>query len=458
LSEERFFRFGLGLQLEEVDRPKDLESWTDKPFTTDSGKPKGFVEENLETVLSVNLGTLLPDEDWLLIGRQEAAVGNPDLTAISKACDLVLLEIKKGKAKPEMVEQGLDYLIRAPGLGYSYYLERYLDLQCHRDYREAIRLLGLLKGARLDLSGPVRRKNWERLEKENDTSIPNEQFLSLAGDLLHRIDYPAFDVSPHPERALADKFRTHFGFDGAHLLEGRFGQSVNLAFVAEDFSHEVLEKVQTHYRRNTFFYVLRAKLYRHRSDTESFLLSFTHLVPDGAMSKKDPKPFTRAFEIWRFLGLLKEEIVGLEALNRQGGRDLCRIPLYRWTWCFSKYNNLRFFPREAGHHGQIRLGSHNQSVEWVLDWMNRGTRPNTLQKIRSKISERGGLLPQGTRATKGGALIKGFEIRRGLNRALARDLAKDIYDFLTYTFEFYDSCGLWDDPFDYYRKANLIRS
>ena len=458
MNRERFFRFGLDLQLEEVDPPKDLESWTDKPFTTAKGRRKGFVEENVETVLSVNLGTLLPDEDWLLIGRQEAAVGNPDLTAISKACDLVLLEIKKGKAKPEMIEQGLDYLIRAPGLGYSYYLERYLDLQCYRDYREAIRLLGLLKGARLDLSGPVRKENWERLESENDTSIPNEQFLSLAGDLLHRIDYPAFHVLPHPERVLADKFRRHFGYDGDRLLEERFGRCVNLAFVAEDFSPEVLEKVQTHYRRNTFFYVLRAKLYGHASDPYSFLCSFAHLVPDlvpdGVMSDKDPTPLQRAFELWRFLGFLKEEILRLEALDRQNRRDLCRIPLYRWAWCFTKYNNLRFFPKEAGHYGQIHLEPDNDCVHWVLDWMKAGTRPDTLQTIQSKISVQGGELPPGLRATRSGALIKEFEIRAELNRSTAVDLARDIYDFLTYTFEFYDSCGLWHDPFDYYRKPS----
>jgi len=456
LNRERFFSFGLDLQLEEVDRPKDLGSWTDKPFTTPGGRRKGFVEENLETVLSVHLGTLLPEEDWLFIGRQEAAVGNPDLTGISKACDLVLLEIKKGKAKPEMIEQGLDYLIRAPGLGHSYYLERYLNLQCHRDYKEAIRLLGLLKGARFDLSGAVRKENWERLQKENDTSIPNEQFLSLARELLRRIDYPAFDVVPHPERSLADKFGRCFGFNGDHLLEGRLGKSVNLAFVAEEFSDEVLEKVRTHYRRNTFFYVLRAKLYRHTADPYSFLLAFQHSLPCGVMSNRDPTPFERAFEMWRFLRFLKEEILRLEALDRQSGRDLCRMPLCGWTWSFSKYNNLRFFPKEAGHYGQIRLKPDNESVHWVLDWMKGGTRPDTLQTIQSKISEQGGELPPSLRATRGGALIKEFEIGRDLNRSTANHLANDIYDFLTYTFEFYDSCGLWDDAFDYYRKPSQM--
>jgi len=168
------------------------------------------------------------------------------------------------------------------------------------------------------------------------------------------------------------------------------------------------------------------------------------------MSNRDPTPLQRAFEMWRFLGFLKEEILRLEALDRHSGRDLCRMPLYGWTWSFSKYNNLRFFPKEAGHYGQIALDSDGQSVHWVLDWMKGGTRPSTLDRIKSKISEQSGLLPPGLRATKGGALIKEFEIRRDLNRPTARDLARDTYDFLTYSFAFYDPCGLWDDPFDYY--------
>ena len=62
LNKERFFRFGLDLQLEEVDPPKGMREWAGEP---------GFVEENLETVLSFSLQTLLADEEWLVIGRAE---------------------------------------------------------------------------------------------------------------------------------------------------------------------------------------------------------------------------------------------------------------------------------------------------------------------------------------------------------------------------------------------------
>jgi len=455
LNRERFFRFGLDLQLDEIDRPTDLSGWTDKPFTTSKGAPKGFVEENSETLLSVNLGTLLPDEEWLVIGRQESAVGDPDLTAISKACDLVLLEIKRGKAEPEIIEQGLDYLIHAQALRYPHYLYRYLRLQCNRDYVEAIRLLGLAQGRPRDKSGPVQKGNWERLEKFNSTSIASEEYLSLARDLLERLDCTAFTVLSQPQAALAEKFRSHFGFDGDHLLEERLGNSVNLAFVAEEFSEEVLNKVQRHYQRKTFFYVLSAKLYQHKSDRSSFLLQFEHLVPEGLMGDGDPTPLATAFEMWRFLGFLNQEVLRLEALNRQSGRDLLRIPLYRWMWSFSNYNNLQFFPNEAGYYGDVHVDWHSLVVRWRITWMTQGTRRGTLDRIKSRLKAEKDQLPPGVRFTRqNGALVKELQIPSERNRSNAQDLAKDVYDFLTYSFEFYDSCGLWEDRFDYYRRPD----
>lgn len=250
LNKERFFRFGLDLQLEEVDRPKDMGVW--------SGEP-GFVEENLETVLSFNLETLLPDEEWMLIGRQESASPDADLTAVSKACDLVFFEVKSGTAQPGILEQGLRYLIQAQPLGYPHYVSRYLRLQCYRDYKEANRLLGLAKGGGFDQSGPVLEKNLRVLRENNDTPKPDDEFLSLARDLLDQHGCPPVTVLADPEEALAGAFRSKFGFEGDRLLQACLGQSVNLAFVAGDFSEKVLNRLGDLCEEGIFFYLIEGQ-------------------------------------------------------------------------------------------------------------------------------------------------------------------------------------------------------
>jgi hypothetical protein len=436
-NKERFFRFGLDLQLEEVDPPKDMNGWTGEP---------GFVEENMETVLSFNLDTLLPDEEWLVIGRQETNVPDPDLTAITNACDLIFFEIKKDAATAAMADQNLGYWIRTRAERYPYYLSRYLRLQCNREWVEPVRLLGLAKGDRFDKSGPVKEQNLQRLRDNNDTNIPDEQFLSLGRRLLLDGACPPLSKVANHKAALVDAFREKFGFGDHELLRTCLGKSLNLAFVAPDFSNRFLENVRTLWKFGVFSYLFKAHLYRHKSDSNTLLLSFKHFVSDDVMSQ-------RIHEARRFLNLLKEELFELEARELRSGPKPFRIPLCAWAWSYPTHDRkvLRFHPRNVSHYGDINLK--NKKVLWMLEWMKMGARPgivsNILEQLRAPETE----LPAGVRPIgRKGRLEGQLEIRGGLNRSTARHLARDVYEFLKYTFDFYDPCGLWEDPYDAYGK------
>jgi hypothetical protein len=437
LNKQRFFKFGLDLQLEEVDPPKDMSMWAGKP---------SFVEENVETVLSFNLATLLPEERWLVIGRQESNFPDPDLTATSKACDLVFIEIKKDRATSAMADQNLGYWIRTRPEGYPYYLSRYLGLQCNREWVEPIRLLGLAKGSTLDKSGPVRARNLERLEKYNDTLLSDEQFLALARGLLREgVWRPLSEIQNH-RSALLEAFRRRFGFGDHELLRTRLGKSVNLAFVAPTFSQEFLRKVRTLWDLGVFSSLLQAELHRHESDAHSFLLSFTHLVSDAVMAQG-------LYEKRRFLGFLKEELLELEGRGLESGRRPLRIPLHMWGWYFPGHNReaLRFHPRVVGHYGEIDLK--NLKVTWLLEWMNMGVRAGIVSRIQERLRRPETELPPGIQSVgRLGRQEMELESPENFNRAAARDMAESIYSFFRYTFDLYDSCGLWDDPYDAFAR------
>ena len=439
LDEERFFRFGLDLQLEEVDPPEDMSVWAGKP---------GFVEENLETVLSVNLHVILPEEQWLAIGRQESNVPDPDLTVTTKACDLVFFEVKKNNATPAVANQNLGYWIRSRADRHPHCLSRYLRLQCNREWVEPVRLLGLAKGSRLDLSGPVRERNLQRLKENNDTGLPDEQFLSQARNLLRdRGSLPLSEAGDHSS-ALVDAFRSRFGFGDHELLRSCLGKSVSLAFVAPAFSEEFLEEVRTLWSLGIHSCIFQAELYRHESDPHSFLLSFNHLLSDDVMSQE-------LYERRRFLGFIKEELFEFEARELQTGRNPLGIPLHKWEWSYPTHNrqSLRFHPRQVSHFGDIDLKK--QEVRWALQWMNMGTRPRIRRKILSKLREVGDELPPGMREIgRNGNLVSDLEVPHRLNRAGAEQLARKVFGFLKYTFELYDSCGLWDDPYDDFAKPS----
>ena len=440
VNKERFFRFGLDLQLEEVDRPKDMSVWAGKP---------GFAEENLATVLSFNLGTLLAEEEWFLIGRDLMNTPEPDLTAVTKAGDLVFFEIKRGLGTPKMVDQNTRYLIDALGRRYPYYLARYLRMQCDREWVEPVRLLGLLKGKRLDKGGPVGRLNLQRLKDNNDSDLTNEQLLSLGQDVLREQGWtPLSEVRSH-RAALIEAFSRRFGFEDRELFHTSLGKSINLAFVAKDFSAGFLDKAMVLREFGVFFYLLKAKLYRHISDPQSLLLSFKVEVPDGDAGE----PYL--FEARRFLGFLKEEVFKLDALGLSSGRGQLRVPLHDWAWCYAAYDrsSLRFAPLQVGHHGRVDLK--HQEALWVIEWTNMGVRPRIVSRIGEKLRAPETQLPRGVRH-KGskGSLTKTLEIPEQLTRATARDLAGDVYKFLRWSFDFYDSCGLWDDPYDAYASPD----
>jgi len=440
LNKERFFRFGLDLQLEEVDSPEDMSIWTGKP---------GFVEENLATVLSFNLRSLLPDEEWFLIGRDETNMPEPDLTAMTKAGDLVLFEIKRGLGTPKMVDQNIRYLIDALGRRYPYYLSRYLRMQCNREWAEPVRLLALLKGMRLDMSGPLKEENLQRLKEYNDTGIPDRQFVAQAGRLLLDGGWPPLSQVSSHQAALIEAFTRRFGFGDHEWLRTCLGKSINLAFVAEDFSTEFLKKAKALQQFGVFFCLLKAKLYRHKSDPHSLLLSFTAEVPDGDAGEP------HLFQARRFLGFLREELFELENLDLLSGRGQLRVPLRRWAWCYAAYDRrcLRFHPMEVGHHGRVDLK--DQEVLWVVEWTDMGARPRIVSQIRERLRAAETQLPRGVRQKgRKGSLSKTLEIPAELTRATARDLAGEVYDFLKWSFDFYDSCGLWDDPYDAYASPS----
>jgi len=438
LNKERFFRFGLDLQLEGIDPPEDMSMWGGKP---------GFAEENLATVLSFNLPTLLPDEEWLVIGRDDTNMAEPDLTVVTKAGDLVLFEIKRGLGTPKMVDQNTRYLINALGRRYPYYLSRYLRMQCDREWVEPVRLLALLKGKRLDKSGPVGRLNLQRLKDNNDTDLTNEKLLSLGRDVLREHGCLPLSEVPSHQAALIEAFSRRFGFGDHELLQTSLGKSINLALVAKDFSDDFLKKAEVLREFGVFFYLLKAELYRHESDPGSFLLKFAPEVPDG----EDSEP--HLFEARRFLGFLKEELFELDASGVHSGRGQLRVPLHNWAWCYAAYDRrcLRFHPMEVGHHGRVDLKE--QQVLWVVEWTDMGTRPRIVSEIREKLRAPETQLPRGmSHRGKKGSLTKSLEIPAQLTRATARDLAGDVYDFLKWSFNFYDSCGLWDDPYDDYAR------
>jgi len=299
------------------------------------------------------------------------------------------------------------------------------------------------------MSGPVGRLNLQRLKDNNDTDLTNEQLLSLGQDVLRERGWtPLSEVRSHRE-ALIEAFSSRFGFGDRELLHTSMGKSINLAFVAKDFSAEFLDKAKVLREFGVFFYLLKAKLYRHKCDPHSLLLSFTVLVPDGDAGEP------HLFEARRFLGFVKEELIELDALALRSRRGQLRVPLHNWGWCYAAYERrcLRFHPVEVGHHGRVDLKDHE--VRWVVEWTDMGTRPRIVSRIREKLRAPETQLPRGVRhkGTKG-SLTKTLEIPEQLTRATARDLAGDVYKFLRWSFDFYDSCGLWDDPYDAYASPD----
>jgi hypothetical protein len=320
-------------------------------------------------------------------------------------------------------------------------------MQWNREWVEPVRILALLKGERLDMSGPKEEENRRSLEDNNDTDIPNAQFLAQAGRLLLDGGWPPLSEVSNHEAALIEAFSSRFGFGDHELLRTCLGKSINLAFVAEDFSTQFLNKVRALGQFGIFFYLLKAKLYRHKSDPHSLLLSFTPEVPDGDAGEP------HLFEARRFLGFLKEELIELEALGLRSGRGPLRVPLHSWAWCYAAYDRrcLRFCPREVGHHGRVDLK--DQEVLWVLEGTGMGARPRIVSDIRKRLRAPETQLPPGVRQKgRKGSLSMKLAIPRELTRATARDLAREVYDFLKYSFDIYDSCGLWDDPYDAFAK------
>lgn len=180
-------------------------------------------------------------------------------------------------------------------------------------------------------------------------------------------------------------------------------------------------------------------------------------MPDAVV--KDPVPF----ETWRFLRFLKQEILELEARDLQPKRTPPRaIPLFQWTWSFpwsrtTRRTRLRFHPKGAGYYGDVDVDYRqvDRQVHWVFDWTNMGGRPSTLARVRSGLrAHRGQLAPGIDKYGEKGSLKRRFKMSGELNRSAAAQVAREVYEFLTNTFDFYDSCGLWDDPYDAFAKPS----
>ena len=127
--------------------------------------------------------------------------------------------------------------------------------------------------------------------------------------------------------------------------------------------------------------------------------------------------------------------------------------MFEWRWLSTAYRELQFYPTEVGHGGRIHLGSKEQHVRWAFDWMTTGTRPTIRDRTMRKLSECMNELPAGVRSIgSNGNVVKDLQLPAHLDRRAARDLAEEVYAFLTFSFALYDSCGLWDDPYDAFAK------
>ena len=445
LFDKRYYEFGLELDPRSVGEPDGLHDGS-------SGWTRTSVsEENLETIFSAAMDVVLPDEELLLIGRQNAAVSVADLTCLTKGLDVVLFEFKKGEAKPEVIEQGLDYLTRSFGRDLRYYTGLHLRTQRNRKFVDAIRLLGLVQGRKLDLSGPVETRNLERLRAENDSpasGISDEDYLSYASQRMARCGEAEFDVIRSPKRLLVDRIRDRFGVENERAIETRLGRSVKLAFVAESFHADAVKKIKSHYRRGTFFHVFEAKLYRQDTTMPRFLLSVHRISPDVVVKSPKAASLRLCHQKALFLDSLREELIAIDCTEP---RSSAVLPMWEWMWDRPRYDRLEFRPGGWGPLGDLVIADDlSWKLRWSLEWTNDGS----FRRLSEKIAANAGHDASGPgRVTAAGTWsYEGAREPLSLDRSGARVFAERFHDLLLKGFELYGSCGVWDDTYGYYRE------
>ena len=444
LFERRFYEFGLDLDPRPVREPDD---WDDGSSAWTRARVS---EENLETVFSAAMDVVLPDEELLLIGRQNAAVSVEDLTCLTKGLDVVLFEFKKGEAKPEVIEQGLDYLTRAVGRDLRFYTGLHLRTQRNRKFVDAIRLLGLVQGRKLDLSGPVETRNLERLRAENDSSasgISDEDYLSYSSQRMARCGEAEFDVVRSPKRLLLDRIRERFGVVNDRAIETRVGRSVKLAFVAESFHPDAIEKIKSHYRRGTFFHAFEARLYRQDTPIPRYLLSVRRISPDVAVRSPRAASLRLCHQKALFLDSLQEQLIAIDCTEP---RSSATLPMWEWMWDRPRYDRLEFRPGGWGPLGELVIADDlSWKLRWSLEWTNDGSFRRLSETIATKAGRDADGMSQVTPA--GTWSYVGPKESLSLDRSGAREFAEWFHGVLLKGFELYGACGVWDDVYGYYR-------
>ena len=435
MTQERFFTFGVDLELHEAERPPDLDDrWTSEPF----------VEQNLETVLASNLRVLLPEEELLLVGRQLPIWKVVDLIAINKAGDVVLFEIKNKAIEPDDVAQGLDYVMDCFALDRLEYVNRYLAAHRNRHYAEAVRILGLVLGKELH-KGQVEPTKYEKeLDGWSQTAgsrLSSADYLNLGRALLNRIGAVSFETTTEPENVLNEAYSRAFGFDGSEILDSCLASSVNIAFVGPSFSAEALKVIDSYHQRRKYVMALEMELRRNMNDPEQFLLRW---MP--RMSERYVKPYGE----WRFLHFVKEELMAFHVRQTSLTGESSRLCLFKWRWYCPTKSAMYFVPNHrTGFPGKLEIEDGFLCVEWFSEECCRGRRDRVASDVERHLNKIESSLPQGV-LRKGRGLYKKFPLKSALRRNTARKIAPEVYEFLRGTYPIYEQAGAYAHTFDLY--------